>query len=339
MPELPVKNKAAQSPIYEIWFLLPQCHQRSGPRSPDSTPIDDLAAMSHSASPMSLPTLAPLLYRQRTSAPEFCDVELKCGVELISAHGCVLAARSDVLERSLRHGSAAAAGMARPTKVQLDVGPVFGGIEHLFQDFVSYLYLGQRPANATDVEMRILGQKLGLKSDFFLAQQQSAQIQQEPATFQPAKPAEPMALPPKEPSSSSTAAVTAAASGPVDDAPMDFSFCAKCGLLFISKDEYDAHNCAKKFTCKTCGDMFARVQQLLEHLLEVRHGETVCSVCDHAVSAAEMEAHIRDHLLVPGKPYLCLQCESRFASRSGLQNHVPKHSAETPFVCQICFKG
>ena len=129
------------------------------------------------------------------------------------------------------------------------------------------------------------------------------------------------------------------ATGSVDDAPMDFSFCAKCGLLFISKDEYDAHNCSKKFTCKTCGDMFARVQQLLEHLLEVRHGETVCSVCDHAVSAAEMEAHIRDHLLVPGKPYLCLQCESRFASRSGLQNHVPKHSAETPFVCQICFKG
>ena len=291
--------------------------------------------MSYS-SPMNLPTLAPLLYSQRTSAPEFCDVELKCGVEVISAHGCVLAARSDVLERNLRHASVATAGMARPNKVSLDVGMLFAGIEHLFQDVVSYIYLGQKPANATDGEMRILGQKLGLKSDFFLSQQQeqSSQIQQEPAAaFQLGKPVEQMA--PKE-----TSSAAAIASGSVvDDAPMDFSFCAKCGLLFISKDEYDAHNCAKKFTCKTCGDMFARVQQLLEHLLEVRHGETVCSVCDHVVSSAEMEAHIRDHLLVPGKPYLCLQCESRFASRSGLQNHVPKHSAETPFVCQICFKG
>ena len=299
-------------------------------------------AMSFS-SPMNLPPLAPLLYSQRTSAPEFCDVELKCGSEVISAHGCVLAARSDVLERNLRHASAATAGMARPTKVQLDVGLLFAGIEHLFQDVVSYLYLGQRPANAADGEMRVLGQKLGLKSDFFLTQQQHAQIQQEPAAFQLAKPVDQMAVP-KE-TSSTVAAAAAAADAPsatsisADDAPMDFSFCAKCGLLFISKDEYDAHNCSKKFTCKTCGDMFARVQQLLEHLLEVRHGETVCSVCDHVVSSSEMEAHIRDHLLVPGKPYLCLQCESRFASRSGLQNHVPKHSAETPFVCQICFKG
>ena len=296
-------------------------------------------AMSYS-SPMNLPPIAPLLYSQRTSAPEFCDVELKCGVEMISAHGCVLAARSDVLERNLRHASVATAGMVRPTKVQLDVGLLFAGIEHLFQDVVSYLYLGQKPANATDGEMRILGQKLGLKSDFFLSQQRSTQTQQEPAAFQLAKPVEQLAGP-KESSSTAAATATAAtaASGSVDDAPMDFSFCAKCGLLFISKDEYDAHNCAKKFTCKTCGDMFARVQQLLEHLLEVRHGETVCSVCDHVVSSVEMEAHIRDHLLVPGKPYLCLQCESRFASRSGLQNHVPKHSAETPFVCQICFKG
>ena len=273
-----------------------------------------------SYSPMNLPPLAPLLYSQRTSAPEFCDVELRCGAEVVSVHGCVLAARSDVLERNLRHAAAApapAATTARPAKVQLDVGMLFAGVEHLFREMVSYLYLGQKPANATDSDMRMLGQKLGLKGEFFLSQQQ-----QEQATLYVAKP--------KEPS---------AAAGPVDEAPMDFSFCAKCGLLFISKDEYDAHNCSKKFTCKTCGDMFARVQQLLEHLLEVRHGETVCSVCDHVVNSNEMEAHVQDHLKVPGKPYLCLQCDSRFASRSGLQNHVPKHSAETPFVCQICFKG
>ena len=51
-----------------------------------------------------------------------------------------------------------------------------------------------------------------------------------------------------------------------DEIKMDVSFCHKCDLLFISKDEFLTHrmlNCTRKFTCQTCGTMFSRVQLLL----------------------------------------------------------------------------
>ncbi len=53
---------------------------------------------------------------------------------------------------------------------------------------------------------------------------------------------------------------------------MDISFCPKCNLLFISKDEFLTHrmmDCTRKFTCKTCSAMFTRVQGLMEHLVSL----------------------------------------------------------------------
>jgi hypothetical protein len=226
--------------------------------------------------------------------------------------------------------------------VQLDVDGLFVGVEHLFQDVVTYLYLGQRPANATDDEMTTVQKRLGIKVD-----QQARTGEQQLCSLAdilvtPAATDAVIKQPPTAFVANETAPIEAKTEGD-DEVPMDYSICHKCDLLFISKDEYLAHqehNCAKKFTCKSCGAMFTRVQSMLEHLLEVRHGETVCSLCDHVtLSSTEMEAHFHDHLRTPGKPYVCLQCDSRYASRNGLLMHIPKHSAETPFVCPICSKG
>ena len=56
----------------------------------------------------------------------------------------------------------------------------------------------------------------------------------------------------------------------VTEKSVDLSFCQKCDLLFISKEEFLAHrslDCTRKFTCKTCGNMFTKVQELLAHLV------------------------------------------------------------------------
>ncbi|TRY68901.1 hypothetical protein TCAL_06834 [Tigriopus californicus] len=129
----------------------------------------------------------------------------------------------------------------------------------------------------------------------------------------------------------------------VNDVKMDVSFCHKCDLLFISKEEFLIHrqmNCTRKFSCKSCGLLFTRVQSLLEHLVEVRHGESICSICHYAATtSAAMDSHLQNHMKVTKKPYFCLQCESRFPTRSALIQHLPKHSNETPFICNVCTKG
>ena len=84
------------------------------------------------------------------------------------------------------------------------------------------------------------------------------------------------------------------------DAPMDLSICPHCNMLFVSREEFLAHTklkCSRKLTCYTCGKLFTRVQGLANHLVDVRHGETVCSICGHEeASQKEAEAHINRYV-------------------------------------------
>merc|ERR1712020_415902 len=77
---------------------------------------------------------------------------------------------------------------------------------------------------------------------------------------------------------------------------MNFSICPQCNMLFVSEEEFLAHTkvkCARKLTCYTCGKLFTRVQGLALHLTEVRHGETVCSICGYeGESQKDAEIHI-----------------------------------------------
>ena len=78
--------------------------------------------------------------------------------------------------------------------------------------------------------------------------------------------------------------------------------CTKCNLFFMSQAEFAAHKklraCSRKFTCHSCGKMYTNVKLLVSHLVETKHGETVCSVCNFAVeSKDDMNAHIQRHAL------------------------------------------
>ena len=81
-----------------------------------------------------------------------------------------------------------------------------------------------------------------------------------------------------------------------DEFHMDLSLCPQCNMLFVSREEFLAHTkakCARKLTCYTCGKLFTRVQGLASHLVEVRHGEIICSICGHeGESQKEAEIHI-----------------------------------------------
>lgn len=211
--------------------------------------------------------------------------------------------------------------------VLLEVDHLFEGVEHLFEDILTFLYLGAQGPALNEEVVRSLAAKLDLR-----AWKRARRSEDKKAPVQA-----------EERAKKSSTGTKESCEGFSDDCKMDISFCRKCDLLFISKEEFMAHrmvDCTRKFTCKTCGSMFTRVQSLLEHLAEVRHGETICSVCLLALSSSlEMEAHLARHLEQKDKPYFCLKCESRFASRNALSQHLPKHSPETPFVCQICSKG
>ena len=81
---------------------------------------------------------------------------------------------------------------------------------------------------------------------------------------------------------------------------MNFSICPQCNMLFVSEEEFLAHTkvkCARKLTCYTCGKLFTRVQGLALHLTDVRHGETVCSICGYeGESQKDAEIHIGEDL-------------------------------------------
>ena len=124
---------------------------------------------------------------------------------------------------------------------------------------------------------------------------------------------------------------------------MDLSICPQCNMLFVSKEEFLAHSkvkCAKRLTCYTCGQFFTRVQGLANHLVDVRHGEMVCSICGfEGESQKDAEIHIAKHVADMDKPYFCTFCDLRFSTRKRWEKHLPKHSNEAPFVCKECGKA
>ena len=89
--------------------------------------------------------------------------------------------------------------------------------------------------------------------------------------------------------------------------------------LFMSKEEFLSHrnsHCSRRISCQTCAANFPRVQTLISHLIEVRHGEVDCSVCSFAAkSQKDLELHLKRHADVMDKPYFCSHCDGRFSTR------------------------
>ena len=109
----------------------------------------------------------------------------------------------------------------------------------------------------------------------------------------------PFTTPQIEPKPAPATVIVSSTSGSVSNessSAMNMSICPQCNMLFVSKDEFLAHTkvkCARKLTCYTCGKLFNRVQGLALHLIEIRHGETVCSICGYeGESQKDAEMHI-----------------------------------------------
>lgn len=244
-----------------------------------------------------------------------CDVLVRCGGIATPAHSCVLASVSKYLERILSLET------RKTVSVTLDVSKLFRGIEGLFLPVIDSLYTGVRVLGNDAMSESLLNvayDTLELQLAFCSTSNNVIAIDEEVVVDD-----EPL--------------------GKTEDNSMDLSICAKCNLLFVSKEEFDAHtksNCARKLNCQSCGRMFSRVQALAAHLVEVRHGETVCSVCDHvAESQHDAEIHIARHAGDNERPYFCAHCDSRFSTRKRWEKHLPKHSSEAPFVCATCNRG
>ncbi len=288
--------------------------------------------------------LLAALESQRSSGSPLCDVLVKCGQMTSPAHSCVLAAASGFFQRVLNKMSREE-GQSDGERQQmrqarlLEVGDLFVGVEHLFHDILTFLYLGRQGVALNEEVISSLAAKLDLRPWKEAKGTEGGKFSQSSVAAMSKSVAEASKRAKKREEPDSVAPFFETG----DNCKMDVSFCRKCDLLFISKEEFVAHrmlDCTRKFTCRTCGSMFTRVQSLLDHLAEVRHGETICSVCMLALpSSTEMEAHLARHLAQRERPYFCPKCESRFATRNALDQHLPKHSSETPFICQVCNKG
>ncbi len=141
--------------------------------------------------------------------------------------------------------------------VLLEVDDLFVGVEHLFQDILSFLYLGHHVNSPLNEEiLNSLSAKLDLRPYEESKASKSCLVAPSPLAPPPFR---------KEVREEDDDDDDLS-----DACKMDVSICCKCDLLFISKEEFMAHrmiDCTRKFTCKTCGSMFTRVQALLEHLV------------------------------------------------------------------------
>lgn len=268
-----------------------------------------------------------------------CDVILKCGNIATRSHSSVLASVSKYFERILTERHSNTQGLTPSSLVSIDVAKLFRGIETLFPIVIDSLYSGVQVVSPQDVTNNLLNSvynTLELQIPF-----STPEI--EPATttiivtntnlnnFTKEQQNNPQLI------RSNHIEIESA------EASMNFSICPQCNMLFVSEEEFIAHTkqkCARKLTCYTCGKLFTRVQGLALHLTEVRHGETVCSICGYeGESQKDAEMHIGKHAVDQERPYFCVFCDIRFSTRKRWEKHMPKHSAEAPFDCKDCGKA
>ncbi len=248
-----------------------------------------------------------------------CDVILRCGGIATQAHSSILASVSKYFERILTDRQSGLQPIPSSSLVAIDVTKLFRGIESLFPIVIDSLYTGVQvvsPQELTNSLLNLVYTNLELQLPFT-----RPHIEQQPVIINPD-------LQSKE---------------NLKDASMNFSLCPHCNVLFASQEEFSSHTknkCTRKLSCYTCGKLFNRVQALALHLTEIRHGETVCSVCGYeGESQKEAENHINKHAMDQEKPYFCVLCDARFTTRKRWEKHMPKHSTEAPFICTDCGKG
>lgn len=96
----------------------------------------------------------------------------------------------------------------------------------------------------------------------------------------------------------------------------------------------------KKHTCPGCPFKCYRPAEMIYHMqTDCPTPSTTCNLCDQQFAGADaFRAHLPRHSRDPAKPFYCTDCEHRFATKTALALHTPKHSPATPYHCTDCDK-
>lgn len=128
--------------------------------------------------------------------------------------------------------------------------------------------------------------------------------------------------------------------------------CKHCYLIYKTKEELIAHDCAVKpkiFECSECSNRFQTLKDLRTHTKHVHsssqaYGETPRKVnlfkCDYCDLTMNSNQHLLDHVQAAHATeyvlHLCDQCDRSFGNTQTLKAHMAAH--ERNYKCSFCGK-
>lgn len=113
--------------------------------------------------------------------------------------------------------------------------------------------------------------------------------------------------------------------------------CEICGKKFASKNEKKNHQTVhseeRKFSCDICGKSFKTKSIIANHIK--LHYNSRMHICDKCGIKCSSKGNLKQHInyVHTDKSGQCTVCNKLV---SNLQDHMPKHTGETPFQCHLC---